>query len=308
MSKKQPQQRVVEQVKLSKLNMQTIGYNKIIIMIGARGRGKSTILLDYLFYNQDIPFAMCISPTDIYNQTYTPHIPSRFIYAKYTMELLERFCKRQEEMKTRKTKALMGIGDTRYRNADERGVLIMDDCLADNKGWKTDPSLRWIFFNGRHTGITFVLTMQYQLGLGPEYRANMDWVFICREPKREERVKLFKYYAGIFPTFDMFEQVFLKCTTDRRCMVIHGSSGSDQICEQVFWYKADLHTSFRICYDEFWKDNDFYLSKRLNIKDSTLGGVASKPEEDYFKYVKTTGRVKYDLNLETPVKGEESDW
>jgi hypothetical protein len=46
----------------------------------------------------------------------------------------------------------------------------------------------------------------------------------------------------------------------------------------------------------------------LNIKDSTLGGVASKPEEDYFKYVKTTGRVKYDLNLETPVKGEESDW
>lgn len=307
MSQKKQQQRVIEQVKLSKLNMQWIGSNKIIIMIGARGRGKSTILVDYLWYNQDLPFAMCVSPTDVFNQTYTPHIPSRFIYAKYTPELLEKFVKRQDEMKTRKIKANMGLGDERYRNVDERGILIMDDCLADNKGWKSDPSIRTIFFNGRHTGMTLILTMQYQLGLGPEFRANIDWVFICREPKREERVKLYKYYAGIFPTFDMFEQIFLKCTTDRRCMVLNAASGSDQINEQVFWYKADLHGHFRICYDEFWKDNEFYLNKRLNIKDTTGPGANKAPEEDYYKYVKTAGKVKYDLNMDNTAKDEE-EW
>jgi hypothetical protein len=185
----------------------------------------------------------------------------------------------------------------------------MDDCLADSKGWKTDASLKWIFFNGRHTGITFVLTMQYQMGLSPDYRTNIDWVFICREPKREERLKLYKYYAGIFPSYDMFEQVFMKCTTDRRCMVIQNLSESDQIVDQVFWYKADLHAGFRVCYDEFWKDNLHYLNKRLNIKDGT-SAAESKQDEDYYKYVKSAGKVKYDLNMDndTAKDDDEEDW
>ena len=147
------------------------------------------------------------------------------------------------------------------------------------------------------------------MGLSPDYRANIDWVFICREPKREERIKLYKYYTGIFPTFDMFEQVFMKCTTDRRCLVMNSASGSDQISEQVFWYKADLHDNFRVCYDEFWKDNMHYLNKRLNIKDSGTLQAVAKPDEDYYKYVNSSGKVKYDLNMENQdQEEEEEDW
>jgi hypothetical protein len=91
-------------------------------------------------------------------------------------------------------------------------------------------------------------------------------------------------------------------------MVIHCSSGSDQINDQVFWYKADVHDKFRVCYDEFWKDNDYYLTKRLNIKDTTGGAVGSKQDDDYYKYVKTNGKVKYDLNMEGTAAEAESDW
>jgi hypothetical protein len=291
-------------ITLRKFNMQWIGDNKIVVLIGPRTRGKSTILLDYLYYNQDIPFCTCIAPTDAFNSAYGSHIPSRFIFSKYTPELLEKFLKRQHELKGKKTAANMGYGDTRYKNVDCRGLLIMDDCLADSKGakgWKNDPSLRWIFMNGRHAEVTFILTMQYQVGIPPELRVNIDWAFLCRETKKIEKEKLLKYYAGIFNDFNMFNQIFNKCTRDKKCMVIDCLSESDKIEDQVFWYMADIHDGFRICYNEFWKDNEKYLRKRMMVFDPTGGGDTAavqqkKEEDDYYKYV-GRNKVRYNLDM-----------
>ena len=286
-------------ITLRKFNMQWIGDNKIIVLVGARTRGKSTILLDYLFYNQDIPFCTCIAPTDSFNNTFGHHIPSRFIFSKYTPELLEKFLKRQHELKGKKTAAVMGYGDPRYKSVDCRGLLIMDDCLADSKSWKNDPSLRWIFMNGRHAEATFILTMQYQVGIPPELRVNIDWAFLCRETKRIEKEKLLKYYAGIFNDYNMFNQIFNKCTRDKKCMVVDCLSESDKIEDQIFWYMADIHDSFKICYNEFWEDNEKYLKKRMTMYDPTDQGTLAqqqkKEEDDYYKY---TGKNKVRYNLD----------
>lgn len=304
-------------IKLDKFKMSWIGDNKIIVMIGPRGRGKSTIILDYLYHNQDIPFTTCISPSDIYNHTFTPYIPSRFIYAKYTPTLLENYLHRQQTLKSQKKKAEMGYGDLRYKDVDCRGLLVMDDCLADNKGWKTDPSLRWIFFNGRHADVTYILTMQYQVGIPPEFRVNIDWVFLLRDAKKQEKEKLYKYYAGIFPSFDMFDQIFMKCTKNKCCLVVHSLSESDRIEDQVFWFKAEQHTdNFRICYDEFWEDNEYYVKKRLAISDPTTnlttqqqsgsGGGGGEEADDYYRYVGGgRSKVMYDVNMSNEYLGED---
>lgn len=294
-------------IALRKFKIQWIGDNKIIVLIGPRGRGKSTILLDYLYWNQDIPYCTCISPTENLNATYTDHIPSRFIFTKYTPKLLEAFLKRQTDLRAKKQGAVGGYGDPRFAEVDCRGLLIMDDCLADNANWKKDPSLRWIFMNGRHADITFILTMQYQVGIPPELRVNIDWVFICREVKKIEKDKLHKYYAGIFPSYDMFNQIFNKCTKDKCCMVIDGLSESDKIEDQVFWFHADMHDAFRVCYDEFWKDNEIYLRRRLQLNDDTsLPSVQAKQKEDeYYKYVGGRGnKIQYNLQMS---EGEEDD-
>ena len=290
---------------LRKFKMQWVGDNKIIVLIGPRTRGKSTILLDYLYYNQDIPFCTCIAPTDVFNSTYGHHIPSRFIFSKYTPELLEKFLKRQHDLKGKKQAAKMGYGDVRYKDVDCRGLLIMDDCLADSKGktsgtgWKNDPNIRWIFMNGRHADITFVLTMQYQVGIPPDFRVNIDWAFLCRETKKIEKEKLLKYYAGIFPDFKMFNQIFNKCTKEKRCMVISCLSESDKIEDQIFWYLADLHDNFRICYNEFWKDNEKYLRKRMLLFDPTKMDDQQQPkdvQDDYYKYAGSR-KVRYNLDM-----------
>ena len=308
-----------EQIKISlrRFNMQWIGDNKIIVLIGPRTRGKTTILLDYLYYHQDIPFCTCISPTDELNSTYSPHIPSRFIFTKYTPELLTKFVQRQKELAAKQEAAKNGYGDPRYKEVDCRGLLIMDDCLADSEGkqgWRKDTNLRWVFMNGRHGKITLILTMQYQVGIPPELRVNIDWVFLCRETKKLEKDKLHKYYAGIFPDATMFSQIFNSCTRDKRCMVIDALSESDKIEEQVYWYLAETHEGFRICYNEFWKDNELYLQRRMMVNDPTTttgAAVAAQKtaEDDYYKYVGGSGRnkVRYNLDMEGENSGEAAE-
>ena len=127
--------------------MDMITGNNIILFLRKRNTGKTVLLIDYLYNNQDLPYAACISPTDDYNLTYRPHVPSKFIYKKATPELLEQFLKRQKRMSLKQKNAQSGRGDPRYKDVDTRGLLIMEDCLADIKDWKNDATIKWIFTN-----------------------------------------------------------------------------------------------------------------------------------------------------------------
>ena len=60
--------------------------------------------------------------------------------------------------------------------------------------------------NGRHWGVMFILIMQWMLGVPPNLRCNIDWVFILRENIHQNRKRLYEHYAGMFPTFEMFCQ------------------------------------------------------------------------------------------------------
>lgn len=264
-----------------RFKMTQIEPNKILVFIGKRNTGKSVLVIDYLFHNQDIPFCTCISPTDDLNLTFRPHIPSRFIFDAYSPALIDNFLKRQRALKMKKENAKAGRGDPRYQFVDSRGLLIMDDLLADAEKWKKDPNITWIFTNGRHADITLILTMQYQMGIPPIMRVNIDYLFICKETKRIELDKLWKNYAGIFSTFDMFLQILNQVTRDYGCLVIDNTSQSDKLEDQVFIYKAALHKgdNFRICYKEFWLDNDDYVNMDLQEKAGIIsqkGGFDQK--------------------------------
>ena len=120
-----------------------------------------------------------------------------------------------------------------------------------------------------------------------------------------EKEKLWKYYAGIFPTFDMFNQIFDRCTQDKRVMVIDSLSESSKIEEQIYWYKADLHDEFRICYDEFWENNAYYLKQRLEQNDPTAG---TQEDDDYYKYVGgNRNKVVFNLNIDENADARDAD-
>jgi hypothetical protein len=272
--KKQQQAQEINIV-LTRFKMSLIKNNKILVFIGKRNTGKSVLVIDYLYYNQDIPFCTCISPTDDYNLTFRPHIPSRFIFDTYTPDLLDKFLKRQKKIKQRQNHARAGYGDPKYKDIDCRGLLIMDDCLSDSNLWKKDSNLRWVFLNGRHIDITFILTMQYQLGISPEFRMNIDYIFICKETKVNEINKLYTNYAGMFINFDMFRQIFNQVTDNYGCLVIDNTTQSAELSDQVFTYRATLHdkNSFRVCYEDFWINNNDYINKSYLEDEDALNDL-----------------------------------
>mgnify|MGYP000542468758 CR=1 FL=1 len=105
-----------------------------------------------------------------------------------------------------------------YSNIDPRAFLILDDCLYDNT-WTRDINVRSLFMNGRHYKIMFLITMQYALGIPPNLRTNIDYVFILRENYISNRKRLYEHWAGMFPSFEIFCQV-MNSLENFECLVI----------------------------------------------------------------------------------------
>ena len=76
------------------------------------------------------------------------------------------------------------------------------------------------------------------------------------------RKRIWENYAGMFPTFESFAQVMDQCTENYECLVINNNAKSNKLQDQIFWYKAQNHNSFRLGSKEFWE-----LSKSLDSDD-----------------------------------------
>ena len=80
--------------------------------------------------------------------------------------------------------------------------------------------------------------MQFALGITPELRSNFDYIFLLKAEFISEQKKLFDHYAGMFPNFDSFRQVFNSLTANYGCMVIDNRRKASNPLERLFWYRS----------------------------------------------------------------------
>jgi hypothetical protein len=251
-------------LELKKFDMKSISFkpneNKgpVVVLIGKRDTGKSFLVRDLLYYQQEIPIGTVISGTEEGNGFYNKMVPKIFIHNEYNTAIIENILKRQRTV----LKQVKHEMETYKRSTiDPRAFVILDDCLYDAT-WTRDKMMRLLFMNGRHWKIMLVITMQYPLGIPPTLRTNIDYVFILRENYIANRRRIYENYAGMFPTFEAFNQVMDQCTENYECLVINNNSKSNKLQDQVFWYKADNHNDFKLGSKEFWE-----LSKDFNSDD-----------------------------------------
>ena len=255
-------------LELKKFDMKDISFKPnenqgpVIVLIGRRDTGKSYLVRDLLYYQQDIPIGTVISGTEAGNGFYGNMVPKLFIHDEYNSAIIENILKRQKIVMKQMKKENEAYGRS---NIDPRTFVILDDCLYDNS-WARDKLMRLLFMNGRHWKIMLVITMQYPLGVPPNLRTNIDYTFILREPYIANRKRIYENYAGMFPTFESFCQVMDQCTENYECLVVANNAKSNKLEDQIFWYKASGHKDFKLGSKEFWE-----MSKDIDSDDDDGG-------------------------------------
>lgn len=239
-----PKKERIFNYKIKKFNMNKIKRERIVAVIGRRGTGKSTLIEDICYYVRTIPMATVICRTKEGRKAYARFIPESYIHERFSNGVVSDILTRQESALDAYDQGLI---------TNPYNLLIMDDCLADAKVWAKDENIQHIFFNGRHDKLMFIFAMQYSLGIPPDLRNQIDYVFLLKENKITNRKRLFDHYAGMFPSFDVFCKVFDEFTNNFECLVIDNTVISNNIEEMVFWYKADIHEPFTLGCKSYWK-------------------------------------------------------
>ena len=243
---------------IKRFDMKRIPQDAVVIFIGRRRTGKSTLVRDLLFNHQDMPLGTVISGTEESNSFYGKMIPPIFIHGEFQPLILDNFVKRQKMIMNKIQKDQQANVKSRI---DPRSFMILDDCMYDDS-WTHDKNIRYLFMNGRWLKAFFLITMQYPLGIQPALRTNVDYVFILREPYANNRKRIYENYASAFPSFEFFCQIMDQCTQNYECLVIDNTSQSAKLEDCIFWYKADTHGDFRIGAPEFWQHSASYYQAK----------------------------------------------
>ena len=250
------------EIQLKKFDITNISDDKVVVLIGKRDTGKSFLVRDILFHHTGIPAGQVISGTEAANEFYSLMVPKMYVYEEFEPGIVQRLLKRQRMMLDKcKENPIV----------DPRAFLVMDDCIYDNS-WTKDKNVRSLFMNGRHFKILFMITMQYALGIPPNLRTNIDYVFILRENYVSNRKRLYEHYAGMFPTFEMFCQVMDQCTENYECLVINNNAKSNKLEDQVWWYKAKDHSNdpFKLCSQQAWEYSNAHAGQAQQAEHNQL--------------------------------------
>ena len=269
---------------IKKFDMKRIPQDAVVIFIGRRRTGKSTLVRDLLFHHQDMPLGTVISGTEESNSFYGKMIPPLFIHGKFEPIILANFVKRQKMIMARIQEDLKRGMKSKV---DPRSFMILDDCMYDDS-WTRDENIRYLFMNGRWLKAFFLITMQYPLGIQPALRTNVDFVFILREPYINNRKRIYENYASAFPSFEFFCQIMDQCTQNFEVLVIDNTTLSSKLEDTIFWYRAAIQPDFRIGAPEFWNHSaQFYKSKEdieLNSYDPNAARKLKGPPVNVHKF------------------------
>jgi hypothetical protein len=208
--------------------------------------GKSYCIASLLYEKSHVfPVALVMNGTEDSNHFYESiGFPSIFIHDKLDITKLEDFIKRQKVAKE-------------YL-PNPWSALVIDDCMDDTKLFN-DPTIQYLFKNGRHSKMLFILGMQYALDVKPTIRVNIDGAFIFREPNMKIRKALWENYAGVIPDFNTFNSFMDQLTEDRTALYIHNTGTSNKLEDCVFFYKAkEIPKGFKFGSTDYW---DFHETR-----------------------------------------------
>lgn len=237
--------------------------DRILILVGRRGSGKSKLMADTLYNMRDaFDFGIAFSPTEESARFFRRHMPEACFYSDYDESRLASLLEAQ-------TKDARKHGECR-----RKCFCVMDDCMFDKRVLKS-LAMRDLFMNGRHKKTFFLNAMQYVMDMSPDLRSQCDYVMALKENILSNKQRLYRYFFGMFDTYEEFARVFDACTQNYEALVLDNTSPSTDFRDNVFWYKAQVDLpEFKLCRPMIWKLAESY--RRVE----TPGATAPTDHED----------------------------
>jgi energy-coupling factor transporter ATP-binding protein EcfA2 len=238
--------------------------NTTIVISSRRGSGKTTIVKWILYYlHPEIRIGTLISNTSYMKGDFNNIIPPLFIFKEYNEKMVKKFIINQSKY-WREKKKVDGI--------KKKAVLIMDDVLSQSKKWRNDKNLTEIFLEGRHSGITNILSIQDLIGCPSSLRGNIDYLIIPKEIRKSRKKIIFDEFWNGYTDYSTFEKILLKCTDGYSSLFIDikGSAQPYAKMEDVIfrWKPKDPNflPSFKIGGEKLWELTD-RVYKKNKIKE-----------------------------------------
>lgn len=186
---------------LPKFDIQKLPRNGVIMIVGKRAVGKTTLVKDILYQYRDIPIKKIVSPfhhEDKYNNT-----P---IYRDYSQ--------------------------LNMRDSPESILVLEDFSCADNWRDFIDLPESNIFQQAKDNNVMTILTSQIHIDLRPNWLGS---VFIFRDDVATNRKQLYEYCIDIFPSFEAFSQAMDELE-DHECIVVNYHNAWEPLV-----YKSTVH-------------------------------------------------------------------
>ena len=228
------------------------------LAIGKPGTGKSTIIKSIIYAKKHIfPVGKFWSGTEDSNGFFGEFVPGAFINDGLLDSKNPSDLKPFEDSNRRQRIARKYIQPL---NQNPWSIEVVDDCTADPKILKTTV-MKDTYKNGRHLAKMHILSLQFCLDIPTDIRGLIDGVFICREPNRENRERLFKNFGSGVDNFKEWCDLMDGLTTDFCCMFINYKSTSNKLEDNIFYFKADpksIPKDWKFGCKEYW---DFHYER-----------------------------------------------
>lgn len=237
-------------LRIRKFPIEKMKDNRVILIIGKRGTGKSTLVKDISFNLRNrVDTGFAISPTFDTQMMFEDFLPKSHIFNEYSLEIIKNI--------------ISCMGSLKEQGKKRCVTVAMDDCMFD-KGILKTREMREIHMNGRHLNLWFINSVQYLMDIGPDLRSQIDYVFCLKENIASNKKKLHQYFFGVFEKYEQFAMVLDKCTENHECLVLDNTQPHNNIEDSIFYYKANPEIKrFKYGKSIFYKLDHYFRRQAL---------------------------------------------
>lgn len=213
-------------MKIFEYDLKTLPVNPCILLIGRRRSGKSVNTMSLMYhYRNTFKWGLAFVGSNASIRDYVKIMPSSFVYDQLDFNVLQTLIDRQNAAANR---------------GDPEQVFVLIDDLAYSSQVFKHKLIKQLYANGRHLGVTLIITTQYALAVPPLCRGNTDVVLASQEKSAIYRRKLFETFSIVFNTFGSFDKTYRACTKNYETFVMVSCSDNqkDDVSSNCFWWKS----------------------------------------------------------------------